>query len=95
MLNVTTCIVRLHFSNFCFTLSSVADISNIETKAPTSAGNAPFLTAQRAMQFGQVVEGVGSGNLSMPVFILVFRRNSYRWAAVVPRSNYLIHATIP
>ena len=35
---------------------------------------------------------VGPGNLSMAVFILIYRSHSYRWAAIVPRSNYLILA---
>ena len=39
-LNVAICIVCLHFSSFC--LSSVADFSNTEARAPTSAGRAPF-----------------------------------------------------
>ena len=29
-LNVTICIVLLHFSNFCFSLSSVADFSELQ-----------------------------------------------------------------
>ena len=37
-LNVAICIVCLHFSS----LSSVADFSNTEARAPTSAGRAPF-----------------------------------------------------
>ena len=41
-LNIAICIVRLHFSNFC--LSSLADSSNTEARAPTSAGRAPFFT---------------------------------------------------
>ena len=40
-LNVAICIVCLHFSSFCC-LSSVADFSNTEARAPTSAGRAPF-----------------------------------------------------
>ena len=40
-LNVAICIVCLHFS--CFCLSPVADFSNTEARAPTSAGRAPFL----------------------------------------------------
>ena len=40
-LNVTICSVCLHFSSFC-RLSSVADFSNTEARAPTSAGRAPF-----------------------------------------------------
>ena len=47
-LNVAICSVCLHFSSFC-RLSSVADFSNTEARAPTSAGRAPFLPARRAM----------------------------------------------
>ena len=36
-------------------LSSVADFSNTEARASTSAKHAPFLPAWRVMQFGQVV----------------------------------------
>ena len=53
--NDAICIVRLHFSKFYFSLSSVADFSHIEARVPTSAGRAPFLPAQRAMWFSQVV----------------------------------------
>ena len=42
------------FCNFC-SLSSVADFSNTEARAPTSAGRVPFLLARSAMQFGHVV----------------------------------------
>ena len=52
-LNVTICIIYLHFSSFC--LSSVADFSNTEARAPTSAGRAPCLPARRAMRFMYVV----------------------------------------
>ena len=38
-LNVTICIVCLHFSNFCFRLSSVADFLNTGSRVPTSAGH--------------------------------------------------------
>ena len=54
MLNAAICIVHFHFSNFCFSLSSVAYFSNTVARAPTSAGHAPFLLAWNAMQFGQV-----------------------------------------
>ena len=54
-LNVAICIVLLHFSNFCFSLSSIADFSNTGTRALTLDGRALFLPARRAMQFGQVV----------------------------------------
>ena len=53
-LNVAICIVSLHFSSFCC-LCSVADFSNSEARAPTSAGRAPFLPARRAMRFMYVV----------------------------------------
>ena len=54
-LNVVICIVHLHFSKFCFSLGSVADFSNTEVRAPTSAGRVPFLPVRRAMRFWQVV----------------------------------------
>ena len=41
-LNVTICIVRLHFSNCCFTLSSVTDFLNTLPLAPTSSVHVPF-----------------------------------------------------
>ena len=53
-LNVAICIVCLHFINFCC-LSSVADFSNTEASAPTSAGRVPFLPVRRVMCFGHVV----------------------------------------
>ena len=77
-LNVTICIVCLHFSRFCC-LSSVADFSNTEARAPTRAkSNAVYVCGL----------SMGDGYLSMAVFILIYRRHSYRWAAVVPRSNW-------
>ena len=54
-LNVAICIVCLHFSSLCLCLSSVADFSNTEARAPTSAGRAPFLPARRAMRFMDLV----------------------------------------
>ena len=54
MLNITICIVCLHFSSFCC-LSSVADFLNTEARAPTSAEHAPFLPARRVMRFMYVV----------------------------------------
>ena len=53
-LNVAICSVCLHFSSFCRS-SSVADFSNTEARAPTSAGRASFLPAGRAMRFVYVV----------------------------------------
>ena len=49
-LNVSICIVYLHFSSFCY-LSSVADFSNTEARALTSAERASFLPARREMRF--------------------------------------------
>ena len=51
MLNVIICIVLLHLSNFCFSLSSVAGFSTIGARVPISAGHTPFLPAWRAMWF--------------------------------------------
>ena len=53
-LNVAICIVGLHFSSFCC-LSSVADFSNTEARAPSSAERIPFLPMRRAMRFMYVV----------------------------------------
>ena len=53
-LNVAICIVSLPFSSF-WVLSSVADFSNTEARAPTSVGHAPFLPVRRAMRFMCVV----------------------------------------
>ena len=84
MLNVAICIVCLHLSSFCC-LSSVADFSKTEARAPTSAWRTPFLPARRVYVCGL---SVGHGYRSMAVFILIYRSHSYRWAAVVPRSNW-------
>ena len=51
---VAICIVCLHFSSFSC-LSSVADFSNTEARAPTSAGRAPFSPARKAIGFMYVV----------------------------------------
>ena len=83
-LNVAICIVCLHFS--C--LSSVADFSNTEARAPTSAGRAPFFTRAKSDAVCECGLSMSHGYLSMAVFILIFRSHSYRWAAVVPRSNW-------
>ena len=81
-LNITICSVCLHFSSFD-RLSSVADFSNTEARAPTSAGHAPFLPARRAMWFVY-----GSWLSFDGCFILFYRSHSYRGAAVVPWSNW-------
>ena len=64
MLNVAIYIVHLLFSNFCC-LSSEADFSNTEARASTFAGRAP-------------VWSVANGNLSLPVFILIYRSLPHR-----------------
>ena len=87
MLNVAICIVCLHFNSFCC-LSSVADFSNTESRAPTSAEHAPFFTRAKSDAVYVCGLSVGHGYLSMAVFILIYRSHSYRWAAVVPRSNW-------
>ena len=92
-LNVAICIVCSHFSSFC--LSSVADFSNTEARASTSAGRAPFLPTRRAMRFMLCCLSVGHSYLSMAVFILIYRSHSYRWAAVVPQSKLTILSVKP
>ena len=86
-LDVAICIVCLHFSSFCC-LSSVADFPNTEARAPTSAGRAPFFTRAKSDAVYICGLSVGHGYLSMAVFILIHRSQPYRWAAVVPRSNW-------
>ena len=63
MLNVAICIVLLHLSNFCFSLSSLADFSNTGARAPTSAGCAPFYLCE-----GLCGLDMSNGNLSMALF---------------------------
>ena len=52
-LNVAICIVRLHFSNFCW--SSITDFSNTKARDPTSARRPPFLPTRREMRFELVI----------------------------------------
>ena len=65
-LNVAICSVCLHFSSFC-RLSSVADFSNTEASAPTSAGRAPFFTRAKSDAVCVCDLSVGHGYLSMAV----------------------------
>ena len=67
-LNVAICIVCLHFSNFCC-LSSVADFSNTEARAPTPAGRTPFFTPAKSDVVYLCGLSVGHGYLSMAVFL--------------------------
>ena len=87
VLNVAICIVCFHFSSFCC-LRSVADFSNTEARAPVSVGRAPFFTRAKSDAVYVCGLSVGHGYLSMAVFILIYRSHSYRWVAVVPRSNW-------
>ena len=84
-LKVAICSVCLHFSSFdC--LSSVADFSNTEARAPTSAGRAPFYPREERCGLCKWFE-CGSWLSFDGCFILFYRSHSYRGAAVVPRSN--------
>ena len=93
-LNVAICIVLFHFSNFCFSLSSVAYFSNTGPRAPPTAGCTSFLHARRAMRFGLVVWVWVMVIFRYLYFILIYRSHPNGWAAVVPRSNYLILAVV-
>ena len=86
-INVTVCIVCLHFSSFCC-LSSLAHFSNTEARAPASAGRAPSFTRAKSDAVYVCGLSLGHGYLSMAVFICIYRKHSYRWTAVVPRSNW-------
>ena len=86
-LNLAICIVCLHSSSFCWSLRSVADFSNTETRARTSAGRAPFLPARRAMRFMYVV-WVWVMVIFWWLFLFSSISHSYRLAAVFPRSNW-------
>ena len=87
-LNVAICMVCLHFSSFCC-LSSVVDFSNTEARAPTFNRTRPFFTRVKSDAVYVCGLSMSHGYLSMAVFILIHRSHSYRWAAVVPRSNWL------
>ena len=58
--------VCMHFSSFC-RLSSVADFSNTEARAPTSAGTRPFFTRAKIDAVCVCGLSVGHGYLSMAV----------------------------
>ena len=67
-LNVTICIVLLHFSNICFSLSSVADFFKTGARGPTSAGRALFFTHAKGDAIGICGLSMSHNNLSMAVF---------------------------
>ena len=69
------CIVLLHFSNFCFSFSSVADFSNTGARVRTSAGRALFLPARRVMQIEHVVHGSLSMALTLDSLKYILRES--------------------
>ena len=71
-LNVAIFIVLLHFSNFCFSLSSEADFSNTWAWAPTSAGRTSFSRTKIDVVW-TIGVSVSHGNLSMAVFLFSSR----------------------
>ena len=83
-LNVAICIVCLHFSSFC--LSSVADF--FFEQGSNLSRTRPFFTRAKSDAVYVCGLSMSHGYLSMAVFILIYRSHSYRWAAVVPRSNW-------
>ena len=84
-LNVAICIVRLHFRNFC--LCSVADFSNTEGRAPTSAECAPFFYPREERCGLDMWFACGSWLSFDGCFYSHLQKPPYRWAAVVSRSN--------
>ena len=87
-LNLVIFIVCLHFRSFCC-LSSIADFSNTEPMAPTSARRAPFFT--RVKNDAVYVCGlcVGHGYFRW-LFLFLFSsiEATHRLAAVVLRLNW-------
>ena len=55
----------------------------------------PFFTRAKSDAVWTGGSSVGYGNLSMAVFILIYRSRHYRWASVVPWSNYSTLAVEP
>ena len=90
MLNVVICILLLHFSNFYFSLSFVADFFNTGSRVPTSAGCIIFFTCTK----GNAVWWCGLCMSHSYLSISVFYSHLNRWASVVPWSNYLILAIV-
>ena len=90
-LNITICIVRLYFSNFCFSLLLI-----FRTLGPglQAQQDAPFFTRVKSDEVWTSSSRVNHGNLSMAVFILIYRSHPDRWAAVVHRPNCLILAVV-
>ena len=91
-LNIAIYIVRLHFSNSCFSLSSVAVFRTLMSGLQRQQDAPLFFTCAKSEGVWRGGFSVGHGNLSMAVLILIYGSHTYKWAAVVPRSNYLILA---
>ena len=83
-LNVTMSSVFLHLSNFVLDmcLSSVADFSNIRSRAPTSAERASCFLARRTVRLGHTVLVYDDNTLSLTVF-LINGRLPYGWIPLV------------
>ena len=92
-LNAGMWTIFLHQSNFCLSLSSIADFSNTWVRALTSVEHAPCLPMQRVMQFGHMV-WIRVLVIFCWLFLCFFinRHHSYRLVAVVSWLNYLILA---
>ena len=86
-LNVTICIVCLHFSSFCF-LSSVADLSNTERPGLQPQQDAALFYLREERSGLYMWLECGSWLSFDSCFILFYRSHSYRGAAVVPRSKW-------
>ena len=85
-LNVAICILCLHFSNFCWLswfFEHWGQGSNF------SRTRLIFTCAKSDAVFTSGLS-VGHVYLSMAVFILIHRSQTYRWAAVVPRIELII-----
>ena len=74
-LNVTICIVHLHFSNFC--LNSVAEFLN-RGQGSNLNRMCPFFTRAKSDVVWTCGLNVDHGYFSMAVFILIYRSHPYR-----------------
>ena len=70
-LNVAICIVLLHFSNYCFNLSSVADFSN--TDQGSNLSQTPhFFTRVKSHAVWTSALSMSHGDLLMAMFLFSF-----------------------
>ena len=85
--NVAICIGCLRFSSFwSFELGSW--FFEHWGQSFSLRRTRPFFTRAKSDAVYVCGLSVGHGYLSMAGFILIYRSHSYRWAAVVPRSNW-------